>query len=297
MKLKPDWVPWLHAYRKRETDLIFRKCPDKLFKSGCELGAGDGYQSTLLSQYIISLESIEINPRLLQKTSLEGIEYRICGAEAALEEFTDKSLDIIFSSNLLEHVVDPLKVLSGIHRVLKDDGVMVNVMPGPFWKACQALLYVPAQVLVTIERITKTRGIKNILQELLAVARETWQGIKTGSNATLAMNYEQDLQNSNNPQRSAAGPSFFKSLVMPLPHGISKSHWEEFKLFNKKHWLDLFEKAGFACMSVRKGLAASGYGLGWKPMAKLCEKLGLASEYIYIAGKKGQVSAYEKYFK
>jgi hypothetical protein len=150
---------------------------------------------------------------------------------------------------------------------------------------------------VTIERITKTRGIKNILQELLAIARETWQGLSTGSNATLAMKYEQELQNGNNQRVKAARPSFLKSLIMPLPHGISRSHWEEFELFNKKHWLDLFEKAGFACMSVRKGPSASGYGLGWKPMAMLCEKLGLASEYIYIAGKKEQVSAYEKYFK
>jgi hypothetical protein len=158
------------------------------------------------------------------------------------------------------------------------------------------LLYVPVHILVIVERMTKTHGFKNMLIELLAIARETWQGIITGSNATLTMNYEHELQNGNNPQIKAAKPSFFKSLIMPLPHGISTSHWEEFKVFQKKHWLDLFEKTGFDCFSVHKGPAASGYGLGWKPLAALCEKLGLASEYIYIAGKKGQVSAYEDYF-
>jgi 2-polyprenyl-3-methyl-5-hydroxy-6-metoxy-1,4-benzoquinol methylase len=296
MKLKADWVPWLHAYRKRETDLIFQKCPAKLFKSGCELGAGDGYQSTLLSRYVISLVSIEINPRLLQKTNIDGIEYRICSAEDALSTFANNKFDIVFSSNLLEHVADPREALSGIHKVLKDDGVVISVMPAPFWKACQIVLYVPVHVLVIVERMTKAHGLKNMLFELLAIARETWQGIITGSNATLTMNYEHELQNGNNPQIKAAKPSFFKSLIMPLPHGVSQTHWEEFNVFKKKRWLDLFEKTGFDCFSVRKGPAASGYGLGWNRLAALCEKLGLASEYVYIAGKKGQVSAYEKYF-
>src|SRR5271157_5907856 len=99
----------------------------------------------------------------------------------------------------------------------------------------------------------------------------------TGSNATLSMNYEQELHNGNNPQVRAAKPSFLKSLIMPLPHGISRSNLEEFKLFKQKHWLALFDNAGFVCISLRKGPAASGYGLGWKLMAALCEKLGLAS--------------------
>jgi ubiquinone/menaquinone biosynthesis C-methylase UbiE len=296
MKLKADWTPWLHAYRKRETDLIFKKCPAGLFKSGCELGAGDGYQSMLLSRYIVSLVSIEINPRLLQKTNSGGIEYRICSAEAALSSFTDRNLNIVFTSNLLEHVADPSVVLSGIHRVLKDDGVMIGVMPGPFWKACQMLLYIPVNVLVTIERITKTRGLKNVLMEFRAIARETWQGLSTGSNATLTRNYENELHNGNNPQVKTAKPSFLKSMIMPQPHGVSPSHWEEFKLFKKKHWQDLLEKAGFVCISVHRGPATSGYGLGWKLLAMLCEKLGLASEYIYIAGKNGHLYRYKDFF-
>ena len=296
MKLKADWIPWLHAYRKRETDSIFEKCPEGLFRCGCELGAGDGYQSTLLSRYIVSLISTEINPRLLPEESRREIEYRICSAEAALTSFADRNFDIVFSSNLLEHVVDPQRVLSGIHRVLKDDGITVNVMPGPFWKMCQVLLYVPAHVLVAFERITKQRGLKNMVRELRVIAGETWQGLLTGSNATISMNYEQELHNGNNPQVRAAKPSSLKSLIMPLPHGVSKSHLEEFKLFNQKHWLDLFDNAGFVCISLRKGPAASGYGLGWKLMAALCEKLGLVSEYIYITAKKNRVCRYQEYF-
>ncbi|MGB7567475.1 MAG: class I SAM-dependent methyltransferase [Chitinivibrionales bacterium] len=296
MKLKADWIPWLHAYRKLETDRIFQNCPDGLFHHGCELGAGDGYQSALLSRYIVSLISTEINPRLLPEEGRHGIEYRICSAEAALASFADRNFDIVFSSNLLEHVVDPQKVLSGINRVLKDDGITVNVMPGPFWKICQVLLYVPAHVLVTIERITKQHGLKNIVLEFRAVARETWRGITTGSNAALAMNYEHELQNGNNPHKKAAKPSFFESLIMPLPHGVSQSHWEEFKVFKRKYWLALFDSAGFVCISLRKGPAASGYGLGWKLMAALCEKLGLASEYIYITAKKNHVCRYQEYF-
>lgn len=295
MRLKANWIQWLHAYRKRETDVIFQKCPDGLFHCGCELGAGDGYQSTLLSRYILSLISTEINPRLLQKTDLDGIEYRISSAENALSSFGEKKFDIVFSSNVLEHVVDPLQVLSGIHRVLKDHGVTVNVMPGRFWKVCQMLFYVPANVLATSERITESRGLQNMLREIRAIACETWRGFIAGSNATLDLKYEQELQKGNNPQVKPSKQSFLQSLLVPLPHGVSKSHCKEFALFSKKHWLSLFDEAGFACISVRQGPAASGYGLGWRAAAMLCEKLGLASEYIFIARKKGEESPYEKY--
>lgn len=43
----------------------------------------------------------------------------------------DKSYDFIFASHILEHVVNPLKGLSEITRVLKDDGICILILP---WK-------------------------------------------------------------------------------------------------------------------------------------------------------------------
>jgi SAM-dependent methyltransferase len=43
----------------------------------------------------------------------------------------DNAYDFVFASHILEHVVNPLKGLSEITRVLKDDGVCILILP---WK-------------------------------------------------------------------------------------------------------------------------------------------------------------------
>ena len=81
MTIKPDWLTWLHQYRRREVEAIFTKCPSRLFAQGLELGAGDGFQSALLAQYVSQLISTDLNPDRLQRVSTPSIEYRICDAE------------------------------------------------------------------------------------------------------------------------------------------------------------------------------------------------------------------------
>jgi len=51
MKIMADWIQHLHNHRKRELGLIFSKCPERLFQEALELGAGDGFQSGLLTRY------------------------------------------------------------------------------------------------------------------------------------------------------------------------------------------------------------------------------------------------------
>lgn len=48
-----------------------------------------------------------------------------------LEKIKNKSYDFIVASHILEHVVNPLKGISEITRILKDDGICILVLP---WK-------------------------------------------------------------------------------------------------------------------------------------------------------------------
>lgn len=296
MKFKPDWTTWLHAYKRREIDAVFKACPRQLFGRGLELGAGDGFQSTLLSTVVRRLVSIEINKNVLTRQSTADIEYRICSAEEAGDCFGEKSFDIVFSSNLLEHLLDPSVVLRGVHRLLKDDGITVHIMPAPFWKLCQMALYHPANGLVLLERITRQRGLVNYYREARALFRELLEGIPTGSNETMRLAYERELSIGNNPTTGREMPSFIYSLFLPQPHGVSRTHGAEWRAFGKRRWKKVFDDAGFSCIAVRKGPAASGYGLGWERLRAIAERAGLASEYSYIAVKKGYVSAAAGYF-
>jgi SAM-dependent methyltransferase len=48
-----------------------------------------------------------------------------------LKNINDKIYDFIFASHILEHVINPLKGLKEITRVLKDDGICILILP---WK-------------------------------------------------------------------------------------------------------------------------------------------------------------------
>lgn len=48
-----------------------------------------------------------------------------------LKNIHDKSYDFIFASHILEHVINPLKGLKEITRVLKNDGICILILP---WK-------------------------------------------------------------------------------------------------------------------------------------------------------------------
>jgi SAM-dependent methyltransferase len=296
MKIKADWTTWLHRYKNREIALVFSKCRPYCFENGLELGAGDGYQGRLLSQYIRRLVSTEINKLHFSEKKNECVEYKISSAEEAVAGAQENFFDIVFSSNLLEHVVRPEEVLCGIHRILKNDGVTVHIIPSPFWKLCQIFFYLPANILVLIERITRNSGLLSALREIKAIVKEGIAGLLTGTNATLEQVAKEEARFGNNPGKTKKKSRFLKRAFFSEPHGISETHCEEFVAFSRKRWIRVFDESGFQCIVIRKGPAASGYGLGWAWADRIVEKAGLASEYIYIAQKKGCTSRFMPFF-
>jgi len=297
MKCKPDWTQWLHGHKRREIEAVFKACPEHCFTYGLELGAGDGYQSTFLSRYIDRMACTEINPMALTRKSSETVEYRVCGAEDAARIFPEKSFDFIFSSNLLEHIARPVAMLTGVRRLLKEDGLTIHIIPSPFWKLCQMGLYIPAHVLVLLERITRNRGLLNCMREIRGLLREFVEGVRTGSNQTLTAAREAEMRTGNNPGIVRKKRSFLYSLILPAPHGVSETHWAEMRAFSRRRWIRIFDEAGLTCIAVRKGPAASGYGLGWEIARNIAKRAGLASEFIYIAHKKGCTCKYTRYFR
>lgn len=67
LKIKADWLTYLHSLKRKEIKIIFSKCPNKIFNKCLEIGAGDGFQSTILTKYVSELICIDINPDILKK--------------------------------------------------------------------------------------------------------------------------------------------------------------------------------------------------------------------------------------
>lgn len=282
MRIKPDWFQWLHGYRAREIALIFGRCPEGLFGKGLELGAGDGFQSALLLRYVGHLTATDINPAILRLPPHDGLDCQVVDAEEVASHFPHGSFDLVFSSNLLEHLPEPGRALAGVYQVLKDGGVTIHVVPSPFWKLCELLLYFPNRVVVLLEQVL-VRGGDNVL---VGKVRRHMSG-RAGSASPQGPD--------NNPKSRKHPRSFLYRLFIPETHGVSEGHLQEFRAFGKSRWIAEFRRAGFHVAAVKKGPVASGYGFGLDTLRHWLERLGFTSEYIYIATKEGYDCPYVQY--
>ena len=228
MKLRPDWQSYLRTLRRREFEAIFRGCPPGCFARGLELGAGDGFQSTLLTQYAASLVVTDYYPGILQQTDTATITHQVCDAEHVGETFSPGEFDLIFSSNMLEHLPRVREALAGMHGVLRDEGIAIHVMPSPFWKLCQMVGFYPNFVMARLERYSAC----------LSARRGAGAGLAHGSSGpTSAWD--------NNPKVAGRRYSYLRRLLWATPHGAAGSNLEEFRSFRPAHWRAQFAAAGF----------------------------------------------------
>ncbi|MFH1514283.1 MAG: class I SAM-dependent methyltransferase [bacterium] len=288
-RIKPDWTTYLHSMRKREIDTVFSRFPSQVFSRGLEIGAGDGYQSTLLTQYIQHLIAIDLNPERLQKESSDAVEYKICDAENIGEILHGQKFDIIFSSNLLEHVPEPQRVLRGTRTLLTEDGITINIMPGAWMELLFLLGHIPNQLVIFFEKLTQSGAWMKIKNRL---GRKIKDQSETETNQALMQRYK-----GNNLKTAREKQSKLKRLLVPKIHGISKSHFHEIWEWRRRRWLNEFTDAGFQPIVVMRGPVVSGYGFGFDILRNILEAVGFTTHHIYICKKTGSASKHERYFK
>lgn len=121
-------VEFLHVIREFE----YKKIVDR-FGSGSrilEIGGGTGYQAKRLTEDGYQVESIDIP----DSNYVTQQEFPVRAYDGRNIPFAENSFDIVFSSNVLEHVADLNYLQNEIKRVLKQDGVCVHVMPTGAWR-------------------------------------------------------------------------------------------------------------------------------------------------------------------
>jgi SAM-dependent methyltransferase len=89
-----------------------------------EFGAGTGFLSELLQEkFNVKADCLEIDPTLLEILQQKGFN-----TYSKLIEI-DKKYDLIFSSNVLEHIEKDVEVLNNLRQLLKPTGELVNYIP------------------------------------------------------------------------------------------------------------------------------------------------------------------------
>ncbi|MEC9293743.1 MAG: class I SAM-dependent methyltransferase [Chloroflexota bacterium] len=219
MRVEMDGLPtdnWHHFLRLRDFHQILSEVPLDGVSRVLELGAGDGAQTFALRERFREVVSIDISP----SAKLNGIIV----ADAASLPFVDGYFDLIFSSNVLEHVESIEKSLLEMKRVLKPDGIMIHTMPTVIWKVIQVL----GRPLATVIKIA--RKILPGLSDVGGRAEVVTHGFTPNS----------DLRKR---------PIFKKLLgqLIPTVHGVSNNHIQEFIRFRTQWWVKKFNQVELNC--------------------------------------------------
>ena len=266
MPLRADSTRLRRSLRRREIDAVFQQVPEETFDEALELGAGDGLQGPLLARYAKRVLCTDLNDERLRRVDDPKVAYGVCDADDL--PYESGRFDLVYSSNLLEHLPDPARALSEMSRVLRDDGVMVHIVPNRFWKVLHLVLFYPSQ-LVSLAEIALSQ------QRQESIGRAEGKG--------------------NNLKGSR--PSFLRRNLLPAVHGEYAGHYSEFIGMGASFWKPLFSGAGLELAGSVRGLPAhSPYRFGLESPRRVLSRLGVASCNGYVLTKRGAPSGLVELF-
>lgn len=185
-----------------------------------ELGAGSGFQSTWLTTLGHSVEAVDVDDT--------GDTFPVKVYDGVHIPFPDGAFDVVFSSNVLEHVHDLPGLLADVHRVLAPGGRMVSILPSSTWRLWTAVAHYPflAKFALTRRLPTPSRVRETSSTEKLS----KWQIVSRA--------------------------------LFPRAHGEFPSALHELVTFRRAWWKAQMGDAGFVVERVRSlGLFYTGYSL------------------------------------
>ncbi len=98
-----------------------------------DVGCGSGMNAMGIAAKGHRLHGIDISEAAIQKYRDHGFEGSVCDLETGLD-FPDASFDLVFCSEVIEHMTAPELLASEMSRVLKPNGLLVLSTPNSaFW--------------------------------------------------------------------------------------------------------------------------------------------------------------------
>ena len=132
-----------------------------------EIGAGTGWQANILQDKGYDVSAIDIPESNYAQDCVRQIT-RYDGRQIPYE---DDTFDIIFSSNVLEHIPHLREFQNEIHRVLKPDGCVLHILPSGSWRFWASITHLLRQW-----TIPKPHGehAGNALAEMCYFSKRWW---------------------------------------------------------------------------------------------------------------------------
>lgn len=199
----------LEALRRYEVERVQR-----WFKPGMtvlEIGGADGLQAGVIASWGCRVRSVDLPGRPAGPKA----HYPVQDYDGSRLPFPDAAFDVVFSSNVLEHIKDVERMLAECCRVLNPGGVCIHILPSTAWRCWTLVTHYPAVLLALLGResgeapVPTSKGVLSPDGERCSLARR------------------------------------LRGTLIPPPHGEDRSAFVELYTYSSGRWRRLFERCGF----------------------------------------------------
>ena len=235
------------------------------FANALELGCGSGRHSKCLAHYCKKLVALEYTKERLLEQSDDKITFMVGDAQD-LSCFDDAEFDLVFSSTLIEHLPELDRCMGECARVTAENGVIIHMVPNRTWKVFNLALYYPFLIKTVIGRVFSKRASSEAV-------------VSKGPEPQLDMNL-----------RPIEKRPLLHKLLLPNPHGISRSHCREFRNWGRRRWIDVFERNGLEVVRIIRQPFYVGYEYNFQFIMRAGNSLGLSACTGYILRKASGAS-------
>ncbi|HZC37284.1 MAG TPA: class I SAM-dependent methyltransferase [Sphingomicrobium sp.] len=220
-----------------------------------EFGAGTGQQARFLAGRGFDVVAVDL-PESAYARKLVFPVQQYDGTHIPLD---DQSVDVIFSSNVLEHVENVPAIMNEFRRILRPSGFGLHAMPTPAWRFW-----------------TFVSGVANSAVAAACIPRDL---IKPPAERSRWRALKQNLRT-------------IAASLLPIGHGTSVEGISELYTFSRRAWLNTFARHGFEVIEDRPmGLFYTGHMLfadriSFPTRGDLSRSLGSATR-VYVVRPLG----------
>ena len=117
---------------KQEELIMFSLLGDGRQRKLLDVGCGIGTMSLELQKRGFHVTGVDFSEVAVNKCRRRGLDAIVSDVDKDGLKFADKSFDIVWAGDVIEHVFDPIFLVEEVHRVLKDDGWLLMSVPNNF---------------------------------------------------------------------------------------------------------------------------------------------------------------------
>lgn len=167
---------YLHRLRDLELHAASRDFPapaqDGQALRVLDIGAGTGRQSAKLQEAGYVVTAVDLPSSAYAATRVFPVQ----DYDGRTLPVPDGHVDVVFSSNVLEHVPHLEALLAETLRVLSPDGVAIHILPTAAWRTWTTLTHFP-WVLKRLFQVTLARRRRQVGAEGPALPSDAWGAV------------------------------------------------------------------------------------------------------------------------